>query len=109
MEEDRLIDILDARVLKEGNKEQILAIAQLASKCLHLHGQNRPTMKEVTAKLEAIQNLKKGTVVEENEQLSIQISEFYDFSSIPGSTDFGSIIISRSSSSDAQTLLVDEP
>lgn len=113
MEEDRLFDIIDARVLKEGKKEQILAIAELSSKCLHLHGKKRPTMKEVAAKLEMIQNLKEGTVhqndmVEENELRSIEKSEFYHFSSIRGSTNFDSIILSRSSSSDAQPLLVDE-
>ncbi|XP_073137954.1 wall-associated receptor kinase-like 10 [Henckelia pumila] len=111
MEEDHLFDILDALVLKEGKKEQILAMAELASKCLQLQGKKRPTMKEIAAKLEAIQNLTEGTLlqhdVEENEQ---QISEFYDFSSsIPGSTNiFDSIIISGSSSSDAQPFLVDD-
>ncbi|KAL2518931.1 Wall-associated receptor kinase-like 2 [Abeliophyllum distichum] len=35
VEENGLFDIVDARVLKEGRKEEIVAIAQLAKRCLH--------------------------------------------------------------------------
>ncbi|KAL2546084.1 Wall-associated receptor kinase-like 2 [Forsythia ovata] len=55
IEENSLLDILDARVLNEGKKEEIMAIAQLARRCLYLNGKRRPTMKEVAAELEAIQ------------------------------------------------------
>ncbi|PQM33796.1 wall-associated receptor kinase-like 1 [Prunus yedoensis var. nudiflora] len=57
MEEDRLFDILDARVVMEGSKTDITTFANLAKRCLDLNGRNRPTMREVTAELEAIQML----------------------------------------------------
>ncbi|KAL2546077.1 Wall-associated receptor kinase-like 2 [Forsythia ovata] len=62
IEENSLFDILDARVLNEGRKEEIMAIAQLARRCLYLNGKRRPTMKEVAAELEAIQ----GSSVQDN-------------------------------------------
>ncbi|XP_062081434.1 wall-associated receptor kinase-like 1 [Humulus lupulus] len=47
-----LFDILDAQVVKDAPKEEILIVANLAQKCLHLSGRNRPTMKEVAKELE---------------------------------------------------------
>ena len=54
MEENRLFEILDARVLKEGGKEEVIAMAKLAEKCLNLNGKKRPTMKTVAMELEGI-------------------------------------------------------
>ncbi|XP_051133513.1 wall-associated receptor kinase-like 22 [Andrographis paniculata] len=54
MEENKLFDILDSRVLKEGKVEDIVAIAELANKCLHLNGKKRPTMIQVAGTLEGI-------------------------------------------------------
>ncbi|KAI8001093.1 Wall-associated receptor kinase-like 2 [Camellia lanceoleosa] len=54
MKENRLFDILDAGVAKEGGKEGILAVANLAKRCLNLSGSKRPTMKEVVMELEGI-------------------------------------------------------
>ena len=53
-EESHLYDILDDRVRKEGEKERIIAVANLAKRCLNLNGKKRPTMKEVTFELEYI-------------------------------------------------------
>ncbi|PQP99315.1 wall-associated receptor kinase-like 1 [Prunus yedoensis var. nudiflora] len=55
MQEDRLFDIVDARILKEGSKTGIEVFAKLAGRCLNFNGRNRPTMREVTTELEAIQ------------------------------------------------------
>ncbi|KAL2546234.1 Wall-associated receptor kinase-like 9 [Forsythia ovata] len=104
IEENSLLDILDARVLNEGTKEEIMAIAQLARRCLYLNGKRRPTMKEVAAELEAIQ----GSPVQDNlgdtEHHSIvDVSEVYDFASISESICFDNI--KTSSSSDANPLL----
>lgn len=52
LEQGRLFDIIDNRVMKEGGKDEILAVANLASRCLHFKGKERPTMKEVTKELE---------------------------------------------------------
>ncbi|KAK9278577.1 hypothetical protein L1049_028149 [Liquidambar formosana] len=54
LEETRLFDVLDAMVIKEGGKEEILTIANLAKQCLNWNGKKRPTMKEVTMELEGI-------------------------------------------------------
>ncbi|KAK2994960.1 hypothetical protein RJ640_027864 [Escallonia rubra] len=53
-EENRLFEIFDPRVLKEGTKEELMAVANLARRCLNLSGKNRPTMKEVATELEGI-------------------------------------------------------
>ncbi|KAM1771196.1 hypothetical protein ACFX11_046048 [Malus domestica] len=55
MEENRLFDIIDARVKEEGVKEDILSVANLANRCLDMSGKRRPTMKEVAMELERIQ------------------------------------------------------
>ncbi|KAL9148832.1 hypothetical protein ABFS82_12G069100 [Erythranthe guttata] len=92
MEENRLFDILDARVLKEGKREEIVAIAEIAKRCLNLNGKRRPTMKEVAVELEGIQMMKEDSTVYnmQNEEGNIeyvpsirdQDAESCDFSSI---------------------------
>ncbi|KAH6827823.1 Wall-associated kinase family protein [Perilla frutescens var. hirtella] len=42
-------------VIKEGKREEIVGIAKLARRCLHLNGKRRPTMKEVAVELEGFQ------------------------------------------------------
>ncbi|KAK2995149.1 hypothetical protein RJ640_002402 [Escallonia rubra] len=53
-EENRLFEIFDPRVLNEGTKVELMAVANLARLCLNLNGKNRPTMKEVATELEGI-------------------------------------------------------
>nr|XP_027188730.1 wall-associated receptor kinase-like 1 isoform X2 [Cicer arietinum] len=57
MKENQLSQILDTTVLKEARKYDILAISNLALRCLRLNGKKRPTMKEVSAELEALRNV----------------------------------------------------
>ncbi|MED6193614.1 hypothetical protein PIB30_021266 [Stylosanthes scabra] len=57
MERECLFEIVDKRVMKEGEQEQIIGVANLAYRCLELNGRKRPTMKEVTFELERIRNL----------------------------------------------------
>ncbi|MED6205199.1 hypothetical protein PIB30_015762 [Stylosanthes scabra] len=59
VEEDRLFDIIDDRVTKEGEKEHIIAVANLAYRCLELNGKRRPTMKEVARELDEIWKLER--------------------------------------------------
>ncbi|XP_031380070.1 wall-associated receptor kinase-like 1 [Punica granatum] len=49
-----LSDMLDPKILEHGEKEEIMAVASLAKRCLYLKGRKRPTMKEVAMKLEGI-------------------------------------------------------
>lgn len=50
--ENHLHDILDDRVREEGEKKNVVALANLARRCLNLNGKKRPTMKEVALELE---------------------------------------------------------
>nr|POF07480.1 wall-associated receptor kinase-like 22 [Quercus suber] len=54
MKENHLFDILDDRVKKEGVKEEVIIVANLAKRCLHLNGKKRPTMREVVTELQGI-------------------------------------------------------
>lgn len=68
MEENRLFDIVDVRFMKEGSKDQIVAVANLAKRCLDLNGKRRPTMKEVAMELEGTQKAVKASHVEQNHE-----------------------------------------
>lgn len=90
LEENQLFNILDARVLKEGKQDEILAIAELCRRCLHMNGKRRPTMKEVEVELEGIHMVKEGTCFVQNEDEreewnAVEIAESDGFSSISGS------------------------
>ncbi|KAI3747262.1 hypothetical protein L6452_09715 [Arctium lappa] len=54
MEEGHVMSIFDAKVIKEGTRDELLAVANLAMRCLNLNGKNRPTMKQVAGELEII-------------------------------------------------------
>ncbi|XP_050384487.1 wall-associated receptor kinase-like 1 [Argentina anserina] len=54
VEENNLFDIIDARVKVDGTTGDILAVADLAKRCLDMNGRRRPTMKEVAMELEVI-------------------------------------------------------
>ncbi|KMT13707.1 hypothetical protein BVRB_4g080890 [Beta vulgaris subsp. vulgaris] len=56
MENSRLPDILDARVVEEGKEEEFIAVADLARQCLSMNGKERPTMKEVATMLDEIRS-----------------------------------------------------
>ncbi|KAL1832824.1 hypothetical protein ACET3Z_002475 [Daucus carota] len=54
MKENRIFDIIDPQVAKEGPREEITTFANIAYRCLNLSGRKRPTMKQVAAELENI-------------------------------------------------------
>uniref|UniRef100_A0A1S3X3Z3 Wall-associated receptor kinase 5-like n=1 Tax=Nicotiana tabacum TaxID=4097 RepID=A0A1S3X3Z3_TOBAC len=60
MNKNSLFQILDRRVVKEGNLEQLQKIGELVKSCLHLHGEDRPTMKEVAMELESLRKFTKN-------------------------------------------------
>ncbi|XVE80802.1 hypothetical protein DITRI_Ditri15bG0009500 [Diplodiscus trichospermus] len=55
MKEGKLLEILDPRVLKDGNIEHLKEVAALAWKCVRVKGEERPTMKEVARELARMQ------------------------------------------------------
>ncbi|KAI3926378.1 hypothetical protein MKX01_032566 [Papaver californicum] len=59
LEVNNFSHLLDSRVLTEGKPEHVLAVAELAKRCLNLKGEDRPTMKQVAAKLEGFRSLEK--------------------------------------------------
>ncbi|XP_049413467.1 wall-associated receptor kinase-like 1 isoform X3 [Solanum stenotomum] len=53
LKENRIIEIVDPEIVKEVEDEHvILAVAELAKRCLNFNARRRPSMKEVAAELE---------------------------------------------------------
>ncbi|KAM7481387.1 hypothetical protein LguiB_005970 [Lonicera macranthoides] len=74
--ERRLLDIVDAKVRKEGGKEEITRVANLAKRCLNLSGRKRPTMREVTVELEGIRMPNgESTISEQDEEDEYDVTE----------------------------------
>ncbi|TYG78847.1 hypothetical protein ES288_D02G093800v1 [Gossypium darwinii] len=84
MKEDRLLDILDPRVLNDENVEQLMEVAILARRCVRVKGEERPTMKEVAHELAGLQAIakhpwsKSNLVSEESEYLLGKFPSTYD-------------------------------
>ncbi|KAM7518804.1 hypothetical protein LguiB_017766 [Lonicera macranthoides] len=54
MKDGSLVEILDDKLVKEANIEQLKEVAMLVKQCLRVKGEERPTMKEVAMELEGI-------------------------------------------------------
>ncbi|XP_011034598.1 PREDICTED: wall-associated receptor kinase-like 22 [Populus euphratica] len=61
MEENKIFDILDERLIGQEREEEVIAVANLARRCLNWNGKKRPTMREVAIELEQIR-LSKGAL-----------------------------------------------
>ncbi|KAK4483789.1 hypothetical protein RD792_010993 [Penstemon davidsonii] len=90
IKENRLFQIVDPRVLREGSLEQIQSIGELVKRCLKLHGEERPTMKEVTMELEGLRKFSKHPWSEQDQVqeeeigfMSEQTSDLYNVSISP--------------------------
>ncbi|GKB25376.1 kinase RLK-Pelle-WAK family protein [Tanacetum coccineum] len=68
VEEGRVMSIFDAMVIKEGTRDELLAVANLAMRCLNFNGKNRPTMKEVAVELETIRTSHIPSAVQTNSE-----------------------------------------
>ncbi|KAH0632159.1 hypothetical protein KY284_034945 [Solanum tuberosum] len=103
MRKNQLFQILDRRVVREGSLEQLQKVAELVKNCLRLHGEHRPTMKEVAMELESLQKFTKnnpwadGHGHEENED------ESTDLYTIPIDSNTGINKFSGQYSSNANT------
>ncbi|KAM5580149.1 wall-associated receptor kinase-like 8 [Rosa sericea] len=87
MHKDLLFEIVDAGVLKEGSKADIVIVANLARRCLNLNGRKRPTMREVTSELEGIQMTEKTSNGEQNyEEVEFVRTESVEPWDIPSSS-----------------------
>ncbi|CAH8384106.1 unnamed protein product [Eruca vesicaria subsp. sativa] len=70
IKEKRLDDIVDARIKEDCKLEQVMAVANLAMKCLSSKGNKRPNMREVFTELERI-----CTSPEDSQVQQIQVDE----------------------------------
>ncbi|GAY61782.1 hypothetical protein CUMW_212670 [Citrus unshiu] len=52
LKQNRLLEILDNRIVNDGNKQQLKEVAKLAARCISVRGEERPTMKEVAFELQ---------------------------------------------------------
>ncbi|KAI3860666.1 hypothetical protein MKX03_025572 [Papaver bracteatum] len=57
IEDDNLFELVEDRVVNEGTLEQIVAVAELARRCLKLKGAERPTMRQVSTELESLRGV----------------------------------------------------
>jgi serine/threonine protein kinase len=57
LKDDHMDEILDKRIVEEGNKEQIKELVKLAERCLRVKGDERPSMKELAMELEQIKKM----------------------------------------------------
>ncbi|XP_028057657.1 wall-associated receptor kinase-like 2 [Camellia sinensis] len=85
MEENHLLEILDPRILKEGRREEMIAIAHLARRWLNLNEKKRPTMKDVLVELEGIRMSQGGSTIhqhyEQVEYNTTDLTEAWDVAS----------------------------
>ncbi|KAH6781378.1 wall associated like 1 [Perilla frutescens var. frutescens] len=75
MEENFLDTILDTQVSEQGKKEEVIAVAKLAKRCLNLKGKMRPTMKEVATELESFRISQMSTTVKDGSE---EVTNFED-------------------------------
>ncbi|KAF7112816.1 hypothetical protein RHSIM_RhsimUnG0189500 [Rhododendron simsii] len=68
LKENRLYQILEPRVVKEGTLEQLQAIGKLVKRCLCLKSEERPLMKEVVVELESLRKYRKDPWVNQQSQ-----------------------------------------
>ncbi|KAJ7959207.1 Wall-associated receptor kinase [Quillaja saponaria] len=72
--EDRLFEVIESGLVNEGNKETVKEVARLATRCLKLKGEDRPSMKEVGMELEGLRRTEKHPWV--NMDLNLEESEY---------------------------------
>ena len=94
MKENRLFEIVEPRVLREGTLEQLQVVGDLVKRCLNVHGNDRPTMKEVAMELEGLKKLKthpwsQNQTNEETRSLILEVeqSDLHEVPLIPYSTN----------------------
>ncbi|KAF8404136.1 hypothetical protein HHK36_009016 [Tetracentron sinense] len=68
VKENRLFDILDAKVVTKGGKEELIIVSNLAKRCLNLNRKKRPTMKEVAMDPEGMRMYQGKLPVQQNHQ-----------------------------------------
>ncbi|KAD7477978.1 hypothetical protein E3N88_01114 [Mikania micrantha] len=86
MKENRLFEIVEPRLLREGTLEQLQAVGNLVKQCLSFIGDDRPTMREVAMELEGLRKftthpwVQQHTCNNETKSLVLEVeqSDLYD-------------------------------
>ncbi|PPS12690.1 hypothetical protein GOBAR_AA07942 [Gossypium barbadense] len=85
MEENHLLDIVDVEIGKDGQKDEVVAVAELAKRCLNIDGRYRPTMKEVAMELERFRTRQGDCIpIDQPKQAEVVVrksAERWDFNS----------------------------
>ncbi|RWR78975.1 putative wall-associated receptor kinase-like protein 16 [Cinnamomum micranthum f. kanehirae] len=68
LKEHRLFQVLENRVMDEGSVDQLVAVAELAKRCLKVKGEERPSMKEVAMELEGLRRAVEHPWVQKNHE-----------------------------------------
>nr|XP_043636919.1 wall-associated receptor kinase 2-like [Erigeron canadensis] len=93
IEENRLFEIVEPRLLREGTIEQLEEIGNLVKRCLSSQGRDRPTMKEVAVELEGMKKLPhpwlEQQTFEESRSLVLEVeqSDLYDVPLVSSATN----------------------
>ena len=93
LKDNRLFEILEKHIAKEGKAEQLKEVANLAKRCLRLKGEDRPTMKEVAIELEGLRKMEMHSWVnvdsnsEETKFLLGETSDSYKYNASNKSTN----------------------
>ncbi|KAI4297328.1 hypothetical protein L6164_037222 [Bauhinia variegata] len=74
MKEDRLMEILDTRVVNQSNIKQVKEVASLARTCVRVSGEERPTMSEVAVELKGLIAMQRHSSV--NEEVKPEEKEY---------------------------------
>ncbi|GMP46662.1 hypothetical protein CsSME_00014724 [Camellia sinensis var. sinensis] len=110
MEDNHLFEILDQKIIKEDWREEIVAVAHPAKRCLNLNGKKRPTMKDVAVELEGIRMLRGNTTAQQNNEVfdyqRTNLNKAWEATSTSTGACFD---ITAASSFDVKPLLLNEP
>nr|CAD1845095.1 unnamed protein product [Ananas comosus var. bracteatus] len=68
VEQNRLLEMLDQRVVKEAGVRHLNEIPKVALRCLRIKGEERPKMKEVLVELDALRRLMKQHSAEKSQE-----------------------------------------
>ncbi|XP_057816850.2 wall-associated receptor kinase 3-like [Cryptomeria japonica] len=75
LDQNRLTEILDNRVLEKENLQEMEDMARIARECLHLERRKRPSMKEVVEELVSVRGGTRKTKSHDNEKCEEAIFE----------------------------------
>ncbi|XP_057481241.1 wall-associated receptor kinase-like 8 [Actinidia eriantha] len=109
MEENCILEILDPRILKDGRREEMIAVAHLGKRCLNLNGKKRPTMREVAIELEGIKMSQGVSKTQQNyhEEFEYNTTDLFEAWDITSSSTTGNFL--NTHTVDVEPLLVNKP